>query len=48
MVVGIGRDLILFVATKHQPDHQNSGVAAVAGNHVARADLERLAVSKRI
>ena len=47
MVVRIGTNFLLFVGTKHQSHHHNSGVAAVAGNHVAGTDLERLVVSSR-
>jgi hypothetical protein len=48
MVVRIGANLLLFVATKHQSHHPNAGVAAVAGDHVAGTDLEHLAVSVSI
>jgi len=42
MVVRIGADIILFVAERHQSHHPNSGMAAVAGNDGAGADLEWL------
>ena len=45
MVVGFGLDILLLVAEQHQPHHQNSGMAAVAGNDGAGADLERLGFS---
>ena len=45
MVVGIGTDIVLLVAEGHQPHHPNSGMAAVAGNDGAGADLERLGFS---
>ncbi len=45
MVVGIGTDVVLLVAQRHQPHHQNSGMAAVAGNDGAGADLEWLGFS---
>lgn len=47
MVVRIGTNLLLFVATKYQSHHPNSGVAAVVGNCVAGTDLECLAVNAR-
>lgn len=45
MVVRIGTDILLLVAEQHQPHHPNSGMAAVAGNDGAGADLERLGFS---
>jgi len=47
MVVRIGADIVLLVAERHQSHHPNSGMAAVAGNDGARADLERLDFSQR-
>lgn len=43
MVYRIGADILLLVAKQHQPHHPNSGMAVVAGNDGAGADLERLA-----
>ena len=45
MVVRIGADIVLLVAKQHQPHHQNSGMAALAGNHGTGADLEWLGFS---
>lgn len=45
MVVRIGADIILLVAAGHQPHYPNSGMAAVAGNDGAGADLEWLGFS---
>jgi len=45
MVVRIGADIILLVAAGHQSHYANSGMAAVAGNDGAGADLEWLGFS---
>jgi len=47
MVVRIGADIVLLVAEGHQPHHQDSDMAAVAGNDGARADLGWLDFSLR-
>ena len=45
MVVRIGADIVLLVAEGHQPHHPNSGMAAVAGNDGAGAELDSLGFS---
>jgi len=45
MVARIGVYILLLVTEQHQPHYTNPGMAAVAGNDGAGADLERLAFS---